>query len=196
MIYRILRALVVPKALRMIQRIDGDENIPADHPFILASNHVSWLDPIYLTAAVGTRFHGRLLFIAATMKHWWTQAVIPIQKRNPAGCLDGAVRHLERGHAIGIFPRGDQRKVLDTPRTGAARLARRSGCPVIPTAILGAHPGHTLRSILDYFQTKQSLVVRFGEPIFIDTAKNPGRNIILADAMRIDRAMQSLLTPP
>lgn len=195
MMYALLQALIVPLARRKILRCEGVEHLPEHGAFILIANHVSWLDPVYLTAAAGLRFRGRLLFLAATAKHRWTQAVIPINRKNPGASLAVAERHLNKGHAISIFPRGNQRDGTEKPKTGAARLARASGTPVIPAGIMNATHGHMLRSLWGFFRPGAHIVIRFGAPIRLSMGTTPVQNNLSADAEHLDRAVQDLLLP-
>ncbi len=193
MIYPILKRLVVPRAFQKIRRVDGLEHLPKDGPFILTANHVSWLDPVYLTAAVSRRFRKRILFIGAAAKHRWTQAVIPIRKQHPARTVEVALTHLRRGRAIGIFPRGDQRCPLNRPKTGAARLGRSSGFPIIPVALHALVPGHVFRSLHGFFNRSHTMEIRFGAPIRLPFRPARTKKELFEDMHRVEMAIQSLL---
>ncbi|MFH1171901.1 MAG: lysophospholipid acyltransferase family protein [bacterium] len=191
--YTILRSIFIPRAYRKIARCEGLENVPEQGPFLLAANHVSWLDPVYITAAVCKRNRGRLLFLSATAKHRWTQAVIPIDRKNPSGCLEEAMRHLQHGHAVGLFPRGDQRKSTPSGKTGVARLARWSGLPVIPTAICSTVAGHTVTALRDYFFGGRDISLAFGPPIRFAQQTIVSPEELHADMARIEGAIAELL---
>lgn len=193
MVYALLQHLIVPRAFRKIQRIHGLENIPREDGFLLAANHVSWLDPVYLTAAVSQRFRNRFLFVSATGKHRWTQAVIPIDKKNRARCLTLAMEELQKGHAIGIFPRGDQRDSSGHAMTGIARLAHWSGLPLLPAAIRNLTPAHTWKSLFYYFFRRHSVEIVFGKPMFFSHTDQVSHEQLQADMLQIESAIHALM---
>lgn len=193
MMYALLRWLVLPKAYRKIRRLDGLEYIPERGAFLLAANHVSWLDPVYLIGAVNRRFRDHVEFIAATGKHRWTQAVIPIDKNDRSRCLAIALEELNKGRAIGVFPRGDQRQSASYAKTGVARLAHWSGVPVIPAAIKNLAPGHTTSSVVEFFRPRKSIAIAFGTPMQFRKTELVSHEELHADMFRIESAITKLL---
>lgn len=130
--------------------IDGVERIPASGPVILASNHVSYLDPLTL-AWVADRRGRRVRFLAKEelfakpVLGWMLQAVhqIPVARgsREAAGALASAVDALRRGECVAVFPEGTISLDLEPMpgKSGTARLARESGVPVVPVGLWGTH---------------------------------------------------------
>ena len=130
--------------------IEGLEHLPARGPVILASNHVSYLDPLTL-AYVADRHHRRLRFLAkaelfdkrglGTLLRGIEQ--IPVQRgsSNAATALAPAVDALRRGECVAVFPEGTISLDLEpmTGKSGTARLARESGVPVTPVGLWGTH---------------------------------------------------------
>jgi 1-acyl-sn-glycerol-3-phosphate acyltransferase len=130
--------------------IEGVDRVPRDGPVILASNHVSYLDPLTL-AWVADRRGRRVRFLAkaelfekrglGTMLRAIHQ--IPVQRgsRDAAGALDAAVDALRRGECVAVFPEGTISLDLEpmVGKSGAARLARASGVPVTPVGLWGTH---------------------------------------------------------
>jgi 1-acyl-sn-glycerol-3-phosphate acyltransferase len=124
----------------------GLDRIPADGPAILAPNHVSFLDSVFLMLFVPRRisFVGK----AEYMDSWKTKhlfpafGMIPIDRSGgdaSAAALEAAAGVLKRGELFGIFPEGTRSRdgVLHKGHTGAARLALRAGCPIYPVGISG-----------------------------------------------------------
>lgn len=130
--------------------IEGEERVPQRGPVILASNHVSYLDPLTL-AWVADRRKRRLRFLAKA--ELFDKAVlgallrsveqIPVQRgsTSAADALSGAVDALRRGECIAVFPEGTISLDLEpmVGKSGTARLARESGVAVTPVGLWGTH---------------------------------------------------------
>jgi 1-acyl-sn-glycerol-3-phosphate acyltransferase len=124
--------------------IDRGPGFP-DPPFVLASNHHSFLDSLLLGTAWGSRMrfiglvdllgNNRLLDFALEAFE-----MIPVRRGVvPLGPVRAALGHLEAGGVLGLFPEGRRHWVFDPDRAlpGAAWLATRAGVPVVPAAIAG-----------------------------------------------------------
>lgn len=165
MLYRIIRAIIVPLANMKLKAVRGLERVPGQGPLLLAINHVSWLDPVFVTAALFRKRREKLLFLAATKKSAWTRAIIAIDRREKERCIGDAVDHLRAGRHIAIFPNGDQRRSSPEPKTGVARIAVQSGSAVLPVRLDGVIPAHTWKSIFRFFSSGRRITVTFGEPL-------------------------------
>lgn len=114
-------------------------------PFVLAANHHSFLDPPLVGSVYGSRirFVGLVdLFGEHRLLDWALEGfeVIPVRRGTvPLGAVRTALRHLDEGGVVGLFPEG--RRVsrfgeLD-PLPGAAWLATRAGVPLVGVAVSG-----------------------------------------------------------
>jgi 1-acyl-sn-glycerol-3-phosphate acyltransferase len=129
-------------------RMEGVERVPERGPIILASNHVSYLDPLTL-AYVADRRHRRLRFLAKAelfekpglgpLLRGVHQ--IPVQRgsANAADALGGGVDALTRGECVAVFPEGTISLDLEpmAGKSGTARLAQQRGVPVTPVGLWG-----------------------------------------------------------
>ena len=139
--------LPVRRGLRW--RVEGLERIPASGPVLLASNHLSYFDPI----AIGNLCHlaGRRVrflakaelfrnrFVAAALRN---MGQIPVERgTGDAGALDTAAAALRAGECVHVFPEGTISNDLEpmAGKTGLARLARAAGVDVVPVGLWGTH---------------------------------------------------------
>ncbi len=130
--------------------IEGAEHIPTRGPVIVASNHVSYLDPLTL-AYVANRRGRRIRFLAKAelfRKRGLAPLLraahqIPVERgsTDAAGALDAAVTALRRGECVTVFPEGTISLDLEPMRgkSGTARLAQQAGVPVVPVGLWGTH---------------------------------------------------------
>jgi 1-acyl-sn-glycerol-3-phosphate acyltransferase len=149
-VYGALRnTLVVPVRLALRWTIDGAHRIPVRGPVILASNHVSYLDPLVL-GYVADRRHRRLRFLAkrelfdrrlmGAVLRGAHQIPVARDSSAAAGSLDAAVTALRAGECVCVFPEGTISLDLEpmVGKTGTARLAAATGVPVTPVGLWGA----------------------------------------------------------
>lgn len=142
--YRVVKWLAV-RLLKLCfaPRVRGREHLPSG-PFILAANHISYLDPPLLALAAP----GRIGYLAkAELFRFWPigaflrlLAAIPLRRgRFDKGALAGALLRLRRGECVAIFPQGTRQRSPAPAQAhrGVALLARRAQVPVVPLAVRG-----------------------------------------------------------
>jgi len=121
--------------------VEGVDHLPEHGGAILAPNHLSVLDHFVLASSLPRRitFVGK----AEYMDDWKTKYIfpalgmIPIDRGGGSAAnraLDAAARVLGDGELFGIYPEGTRSRdgKLHKGHTGVARLAMRTGCPIIP----------------------------------------------------------------
>jgi 1-acyl-sn-glycerol-3-phosphate acyltransferase len=164
-------------------RIEGTEHIPATGPALLASNHISYLDPLclcYVTDQVGRRV--RFLAKAELFEHRLAARAlrslgqIPVERgtADASGALDAASAALAGGELVAVFPEGTISRDLDpmAGRTGAARLARATGVPVVPVGLWGGHRLITAGRRPSW-RLGVAITAVLGEPFVIGPTDNP-----------------------
>jgi 1-acyl-sn-glycerol-3-phosphate acyltransferase len=130
-----------------VYRCEGEENVPAQGPAIVAANHPSYLDPLLLSLQVPRPI--RFMAWDALFKVPLLGALIralgafPVDVRRGKGrdAYEKARALLERGDVVGLFPEGKRSRTgwMEAGlREGAARLALETGAPVVPASITGA----------------------------------------------------------
>ncbi|MFD8547926.1 lysophospholipid acyltransferase family protein [Streptomyces sp. NPDC059649] len=175
---RIVLKAILGFVMRVLYRpkVEGMERIPATGPVILAGNHVTFVDSLFLSLVVkrpvyfigkdeyvtGTGIKGRL------MAWFFTSAgMIPVDRDGGHGGVAALMtgrRVLEEGKAFGIYPEGTRSPDgrLYRGRTGIARLALMTGAPVVPFAMIGTdkvQPGGKGRPRI------APVTIRFGEAL-------------------------------
>ncbi|MDR6970916.1 lysophospholipid acyltransferase family protein [Leifsonia shinshuensis] len=152
MFYWLMKYVVVGPLLRGIFRpwVVGLENIPAEGAVILASNHLSFIDSIFLPLEVDR--HVSFLaksdyFTRRGLKGWATKAFmnatgqLPIDRsggKASEASLNTGLAVLARGEILGIYPEGTRSPdgKLYRGRTGVARMILEAGVPVVPVAMV------------------------------------------------------------
>ena len=178
MFYWLLKWVFVGPMLKLVfrPRTEGADNVPETGPAILASNHLSYADWLFMPLTLPRRvtFVAKAeYFTSPGVKGWFKKKFfsgsgqVPIDRSgaNAAeGALAAAKRILGQGDLFGIYPEGTRSHdgKLYRGRTGVARLALETKVPVIPVAVLGtneiAPPGKKFGSL-----TRP--LVRFGTPL-------------------------------
>ena len=130
------------------RHVDGLEHLPAEGPAIVASNHVGYLDFAFVMLgpprprremaflAKAELFERRLVGSAL---HALRQ--IPVDAHgDPATAMRAAVEQLEDGGLVGLHPEGTINPAFlpMRGRSGAVRLARLTGAPIVPTGVWGS----------------------------------------------------------
>jgi len=143
---------------RHYHRLQGDcIYLPESGPAIVASNHLSGLDALLLAASSNRP----LRFIIASEEYhrfgltWLFRAVgcIPVDRKGrPERAFRAAIKALEQGEVVALFPHGGIHLDSDPPRRlkpGAVRMAQMANCIITPVRITGVKAqGHIFLSIL------------------------------------------------
>jgi 1-acyl-sn-glycerol-3-phosphate acyltransferase len=175
--YRFSR-LVLLILLKLFFRFEvkGRENIPEEGGFILAANHVSYLDPVAVGSACPRPVHFMArdnLFLNSILGPWLRAVeVIPL-KRNAADttAIKTGLKFVHKGEALALFPEGTRRMGEDrylNPEPGVGFLAAKGNVPVIPAFVSGTDIAlpRQARSL-----RLAKISVRFGKEIHIERGK-------------------------
>jgi 1-acyl-sn-glycerol-3-phosphate acyltransferase len=125
-------------------KVTGKENIPSAGGFIVAGNHVSYLDPIVFGVACPRplSFMARDTLFRNRFSAWLLRRVnvFPL-RRNSAdvGAIKEALRRLKYGGGILLFPEGTRSSggLMKEGFEGVGFLARKSALPVVPMFVRG-----------------------------------------------------------
>jgi len=151
--YRVLRAVLRPTLSVLTERDwRGQENIPSTGGCVIAVNHISHFDPLTIAhfvddAGRAPRFMGKseVFDIPILGRVVSAAGQIPVYREtvDAAKALRAAVDAVVAGECVVVYPEATLTRDLALwpmmGKTGAARIAAMTGCPVIPVAQWGAH---------------------------------------------------------
>lgn len=152
--------------------VEGLENVPVDGPAIICPNHISFFDSVFTMVYVGRTicFVGKAEYMESRKTKYIFPALgmIPIDRaggKKSEAALLAAEQVLQRGELFGIYPEGTRSRdgMLYKGHTGAARLAMKVGCPIIPVGIVGTREIQPPDKVLP--KPGLTCVVKFGQPI-------------------------------
>jgi len=182
--------------------IDG-EKLPATGGCIVVVNHVSHVDP--LMAAHLVYDHGRLprylaksgLFKNRALAYFLTSAgQIPVERltKSAVGAYAAAVAAVRNGECVIVYPEGtltrDPHLWPMTGKSGAARIALETGCPVIPVGHWGAQDLLPPYGRPDFLPRKH-VTMKVGDPVDLsDLIAQPHSAALVQQAT--DRIMAAL----
>ena len=177
MLYWATKAVVGPVLLALFRpTAEGAENVPDRGGALLASNHLSFSDHLFLPLALRRRitfvakaeyFTGTGVKGRATAAFFRGVGQVPIDRSGGSASWAAMATGLEilrRGELFGIYPEGTRSPDgrLHRGKTGAARLALQAGVPIIPVAMIGTDKAQPAGQVIP---TITKVGVRIGEPM-------------------------------
>ncbi len=178
MLYWVLKNVLLGPLLRVLfrPRVDGARHVPPYGPAILASNHLSFSDSIFLPLVLDRRitFPAKMEYftdrsLKGRLKAFFFRGTgqIPIDRTGgPASraAIDAGLQVLAHGGLFGIYPEGTRSPDgrLYRGKTGIARMAVEAGVPIIPVAMIGTDKAQPTGQKIP---TITRVGVRFGRPI-------------------------------
>ncbi|HSJ60036.1 MAG TPA: lysophospholipid acyltransferase family protein [Jiangellaceae bacterium] len=178
MLYWLLKRVLLGPILLVVYRpwVEGAENVPATGPAIIAGNHLTVVDSLFMPLVV----ERKVVFLAKSdyftgrgVKGWLKRIFfggtgnVPIDRsggKASEAALRTGLKILERGDLLGIYPEGTRSPDgrLYRGRTGVARMALEARAPVVPVAMIGTFemqpPGRIIPKV-------RRPGVRFGKPL-------------------------------
>lgn len=207
--YRLVIAVVRPLLMLLTRREwRGGENLPSSGGFIACANHISYVDP--MTFGHYLLDHGHPPYFLAKESLFTLPVLgrvirgagqIPVHRGHPdaALVLASAVTALAEGKCIALYPEGtltrDPQLWPMAGKSGAARLALQTRCPVIPVAQWGPQAMLSPYSLRLRLVPRPRIQVVAGPPVDLDDLRErPVDAQVLAEATeRIMSAITDLL---
>jgi 1-acyl-sn-glycerol-3-phosphate acyltransferase len=177
--------------LFMKREIKGAENLPAEGPVVLASNHLTNFDvfPIQLCLSRPLFFMAKAeLHKNALLDAYLRQlGAFPVKRgTRDEWALNHARKVLDQNQVLAIFPEGTRSKGrgLRPAKTGAARFALYAYCPILPVAISGTE------KMFKQFPKRAQITIKIGEPIYPEEGES-----VLALTDRLMFTLAPMLPP-
>jgi 1-acyl-sn-glycerol-3-phosphate acyltransferase len=178
--YGILRAFLTPFLMILFRpKVKGLRHVPGAGPVIIASNHLSFSDSIFMPLVVPRK----VIFLAKSeyftspgpkglLKKLTFIALgqLPVDRsggrRSEAALITG-LKVLAEGKCLGIYPEGTRSPDgrLYKGRTGIARLAIESGAPIIPVAMFNTEKIQPTGTVMPKVMRVEMI---FGEPMYFE----------------------------
>jgi len=172
--YFIFRAICALTTLTLFRfRATGKENIPKKGGFLIASNHVSYLDPVMVGVACPRRLNYmarhdlfKNALFALILKY---SCAFPVKRKSAdLGALKEAMCRLKNGEGLLVFPEGGRQTnvYLSQAEAGVGFLAAKSGVPVIPAFVSGTDRAWPRDA--KFVKLATQISVHFGKQISIE----------------------------
>lgn len=177
--YWLLKNLVVAPLFRLFFRVEvhGAENIPKTGPGIIAPNHLSVVDSVFVPISIRRHvaFLAKEQFFAgkgfgASVRRGFMKAMKQLEIERGGGAassrsLTGGAKVLSEGRLLGMYPEGTRSPDgrLHRGRTGIARILLEVPAPVIPVAVHGT--AEIMPKGSKFPKIGRRVVVTFGTPL-------------------------------
>ena len=173
----------------------GTDNVPRSGGVLLAYNHVGYVDFVY--GGLAGRPSKRLVRFMAKRElfdHTVTGPLmrsmhhIEVDRGAGVASFDTAVRYLQDGEAVGIFPEATISRAMELKefKTGAVRIAAEAGVPLVPVILWGTQRMMTKDHPRDFSRGK-TIAIRVGEALH-PTGADP-----VAETAELHAVMSTLL---
>ncbi|MEK6876058.1 MAG: lysophospholipid acyltransferase family protein [Nanoarchaeota archaeon] len=150
------------------------ENIPKEG-CIIASNHVSYLDPSILGFTVSQKLNKKVHYLAKIelFRSFFSRAVhklfeaIPVDRTSKSTLwIKEAKKYLRKGEVIGFFPEGERSSSgkLQKGKTGVVRLALAAKAPIVPIGITGTYDLWPINK--KFPRIKKIARINIGKPVY------------------------------
>ena len=144
------------------------ERVPVEGGVILASNHVSYLDPVYVVSALERMVVGLARESAFNvplggriLRSW---RVIPVDQSGTGRGLKTFLSRLRSGDAVVMYPEGTRSPTgqIRAPQPGIGLIIIKSTAPVVPIKLFGAYEAYARHH---WLPRPYQVQIKFGEPL-------------------------------
>ena len=177
----------------------GAENVPLQGRVILAPNHVSYLDPIWVSTPIKRPLRymtwdkmTRLPLLGTLMKAY---GAFPVNlEKSDRQALKFSLQHLKGGGGLVIFPEGGRTRTGETLafKAGVIKLALDTQSPVVPVTIIGGYRAYSPHHL---FPRPYKLKIIYHEPLHLAAPQDATqlKGFMQAQAERLQKIVDGAL---
>ncbi len=167
-VYSTLTKIGYPIFGSKLAEVRGLEHLPKKGSYIIAANHVDWLDGFFIATAIGRAKHQPVYFLAKSKTYWWTTIILPLPKQKKDSVAQ-AVQYLNRGKVLVIFPEGERNPTakLQAGKTGAVRMAVGAGVPIVPLGLTCSYGRNVGQSLVNLMSKNHAVHIQIGKPLTV-----------------------------
>ena len=178
MAYTFLKSFLTPILMLLFRpKVSGLRHVPNLGPVIIASNHLSFSDSIFMPLVVPRKvtFMAKSEYFTSPGLKGFVKKIIfqalgqvPVDRsggRRSESAIRTGLKLLEEGQCIGIYPEGTRSPDgrLFKGRTGIARMAIDSGAPIVPVAMFNTAEIQPTGQVVPKVRRVEMV---FGEPMY------------------------------
>ncbi|NLJ73955.1 MAG: 1-acyl-sn-glycerol-3-phosphate acyltransferase [Firmicutes bacterium] len=172
-------------------RVEGAENVPQTGGAIIASNHVTMVDPVPVALAVKRPIHfmAKAELFESSILDWFFRSLyaFPV-KRGMADreAIRTALKIVREGHLLGIFPEGTRNpdaEALLPLQGGTALIAIKTGVPVVPVVVKGVSP----------LRFRRAITVQIGKPMYFGESRRATKEEVNQVSLEISKQFAEML---
>ncbi|MDD3655549.1 MAG: lysophospholipid acyltransferase family protein [Atribacterota bacterium] len=180
-------------------KIEGEDISNYKGPYILAANHVSYLDPFILGIAVKKPIYfiaKKEVFDIPILGFILKRiGVIPVDRKNinPAS-IRKSIALLKKDQILGIFPEGTRSldgRLLEF-NSGLIKIALQTNVPIIPVGLSGTFEIYPPHAKFPALFKKQYIYIHFGKPLYLDRNKRKEVKYIKDSLLKIENKIREL----
>lgn len=172
-IIRFIKMVMKGQGLKLY--VFGSENVPTTGGALLAVNHTGYYD--FILGGIPAHLRGkRLIRFMAKKEIFDTPVVgqlmqgmshIPVNRAKGAGSLENAVKRLQQGQLVGIFPEATISRSFEIKnlKTGAVRIADSAGVPLLPLIVWGGQRVITKDIERNMGRSNTPIFIKVGAPV-------------------------------
>jgi len=158
-------------------RVSGREHMPREGGFIVATNHISYFDPLLVGSSLPREvfFFAKQELFSVPVLGWAIRRTNarPVKRGTvDRSSLKTAIETIRQGYGLTVFPEGTRSKTDQflEPKAGLGLIARHAECPILPGYVHGAN------NLKACFWRRDRIRTVFGEPFTADWVKSFGNS--------------------
>lgn len=194
LVFHTLKTICYPFFKRNLEAVRGLEHLPTTGGYLIAANHVDWLDGFYVATAVGLAKKIPVHFLTASNNYWWTTMAVQVPRQR-GEIVDTATQALQAGKVVCNFVEGQRNAdaTLLPGKTGTVRMAIAAGVPVVPLGITCSSERTVAQSFWNVVLKRRGVQLSFGAPLtFPNSSQAMTKEHLTLETQRLMEAIAPL----